>query len=170
MPSAPFGPLFIVMGAQLVSLLFFGGALFLTTADATAQPELFMPSGLALSGLAVSALVMGLVLRTFQAGTHALPLLMKEDPSPWDSGLSAEESQKVMVTACKKYQIATIVGCACAEAAALFGFALAMMIKMPIIYLPFAGAAAAVMLWQIPNQRSLNSVARHLADHKKQTA
>jgi hypothetical protein len=168
MPTVPLSQLSIIWGAQLFALVLFGGALHVTLQDAVAQPEQLMPLGLVFAGMAVMAMVMGLVLRTMQAGTHALPLIMNRESSPWHSGIEPEQAQIVMAEALKKYTTATILGCACAESAALFGFALAMMAKMPIIYLPFAGAAATVMLWQFPNQASLNSVARHLAQSKNQ--
>jgi hypothetical protein len=168
MPTTPLSQLSIIWGAQIFALVLFGGALHVTLQDAVAQPEKLMPFGLACAGMAVMAIIMGLVLRTLQTGTHALPLIMNRESSPWHSGIGPEQAQVVMAEALKKYTTATILGCACAEAAALFGFALAMMVKMPIIYLPFAGAAATVMLWQFPNQASLSSIARHLAQSKNQ--
>ncbi len=159
----------IVWGSQLFFLLMLGGAIHFLLKEGVPQPDMLMPMGLALSGMAGIALIAGLLLRTFHAGTHALPLLMSRDSSLWHSGLEPAQAEMVMAEAVKKYMTATILGCACAEAAALFGFALAMMVKMPIIYLPFAGAAATVMLWQIPNQASLISIARHIAQERSRS-
>jgi len=150
----------------MVSLPVFGGIAYIMLAEKPAKTDDQLMAGLIFSGLALALVVVGLVVRTVKAGTHALPLLMERQDSSWQDGLTAEQIDQIKQEAMLAYKTATIMGTACAEAAALCGLALALLTNMAVLYLPFGGAAAAVILWQVPNQASLDAISRALVKKK----
>ena len=64
----------------------------------------------------------------------------------------------------------TIAGTAFAEVAAVAGLVLALLIKMPILYVPFGGLAGVFILWQLPNSGSFAAICGALVQKKRDQA
>ena len=155
---------------QMLTLVLLGGIVYIQIGDATVNPEAIRQYGVFLSVFAVLLLAGGLVFRRIKLGVHALPLVMNRTDSTWSEGLTEQQKEAIKDEALLLYKTATIMGTATAEAAAICGIALAFMSKMTVLYLPFAGAAGAVILWQLPNQTSLDAICGALVQQKKSSA
>ena len=164
------GVLLFIWAQQLFTLGIFGAVAIFQNANAPVDTEAISSYGLIFTALAVVFMLGGLAVRSLKGGTHALPLLFSRSDTVWGQGLSAEEKAAVNEEAMHLYKTATIIGTAGAEAAAVCGLVLALMTKMTMLYVPFAGAAGAMLLWQIPNQASLNAVCAALEKKRHSAA
>ena len=160
------GSLRLFWAQQIVTLIILGAVVHVQNGNAPAQPDAMSQYGWFMVGLAVMLIAGGLFFRVAKAGTHALPFLISRSDVVWGEGWNADQREAIKHEAMLRYKTATIMGTACAESAALCGFVLAFMSKMTAIYLPFAGAAAAVILWQLPNQQSLDAICASLSKKK----
>ena len=120
--------------------------------------------------VAVSSIAFGIYLRLHYAGTVALPLLMPSNPTPWKRDLTPEQVVQIQAEANNVYKTVTIAGTAFAELAAVAGVVLAVLIKMPILYVPFGGLAGVFILWQVPNSGSFEAVCGALVQKKRDQA
>ena len=157
----------ILWAQQIFTLAILGVVVHIQNGDQAANTEAVSSYGLFFTGFALVLIVGGLVFRGIKAGTHALPLLMNRADTEWGEELDASTKDAIKAEALLLYRTATIIGTACAEAAALCGFALAFMSKMTVLFLPFAGAAGAIILWQLPNQASLDAICAALEKKKR---
>ena len=160
------GSLRLFWAQQIVTLIILGAVVHFKNGNAPAQSDAIDQYGLFLVGMAVMLIAGGLFFRVAKAGTHALPFLISRSDAVWGEGCNAEQREAIKNEGMLVYKTVTIMGTAFAESAALCGLALAFMSKMTTIYLPFAGASAAVILWQFPNQQSLDAINASLFQKK----
>jgi hypothetical protein len=126
-----------------------------------APPETVAELGPVFGIMALSCLGLMPWMRTRLMGAQTLPLLMTPPSTgAWDEGLDAAAAAAILTAAHGKYRTGLMIGLALCESAVLFGFTVALMGKMPIVILPFAGAGLVGLAWQFPTKAGVLAIAR----------
>ena len=144
----------IIAGALIWSVFIYVGVVFylfeVLDPDRVGDTTLLIPMA-GIAGLTVVALPV--VRKTVLGGTLALPFLSGTSGRPplW--------SDEVESAALAKYSVGTIVGCAIAEAVAIYGLVAAFLAADAKLIVPFAATAVVLMGAQFPSQAGLHEVA-----------
>ena len=154
----------ILWGAFAMSFLMFVFVAFFINQGQAASPEKVAELGPVFGIMALSCLGLMPWMRTRLMGAQTLPLLMTPPSTgAWDEGLDAAAAAAILTAAHGKYRTGLMIGLALCESAVLFGFTVALMGKMPIVILPFAGAGLAGLAWQFPTEAGVLAIARKMA-------